>query len=269
MTTTTTANNHHETTVPPTIIVEQCSSCNSSKRKPLHHFLDTQQNDHHLSKKPNLSQLYSQFTNIHISSPETLRRAFSAPTSPPMQPFSNPLTPENNTNKSQTVLPRCASDPTPVLGFPVSSPESKIGNSSGNWTVKANTAPLPPRWNPMIRRRRRIEAARQMRRKREETRSQEKVKKMREIIGVTSRWLRRIAQDDQEKEQEQEGSQDTRVVQIPKEGENVGEKCDPETEEEAVSVEKIGECLVLQFKCNCSKTYQILLYGDVCYYKLM
>ncbi|WOH12660.1 hypothetical protein DCAR_0832167 [Daucus carota subsp. sativus] len=242
MTTTTTANNHHETTVPPTIIVEQCSSCNSSKRKPLHHFLDTQQNDHHLSKKPNLSQLYSQFTNIHISSPETLRRAFSAPTSPPMQPFSNPLTPENNTNKSQTVLPRCASDPTPVLGFPVSSPESKIGNSSGNWTVKANTAPLPPR--------------------------QEKVKKMREIIGVTSRWLRRIAQDDQEKEQEQEGSQDTRVVQIPK-GENVGEKCDPETEEEAVSVEKIGECLVLQFKCNCSKTYQILLYGDVCYYKLM
>ncbi|KAL1806363.1 hypothetical protein ACET3Z_029431 [Daucus carota] len=185
-----------------------------------------------------------------------------------MQPFLTPLTPENDTNKSQTVLPRCASDPTPVLGFPVSSPESKVGNSSGNWTVKTNTAPLPPRWNSMIsRRRRRIEAERM--RKRAEARSQEKVKKMREIMGVTSRWLRRIAQDDQEKEQEQEGSQDTHVAQNPKEEENVGEKCDPETEEEAVSVEKIGECLVLQFKCNCSKTYQILLYGDVCYYKLM
>lgn len=61
-----------------------------------------------------------------------------------------------------------------------------------------------------------MEAAR-MRRKREEARStQEKVKKMKEIIGVTSRWLSRIARDDQEKEQEQEGSRDTRVAQIHK-----------------------------------------------------
>lgn len=39
--------------------------------------------------------------------------------------------------------------------------------------------------------------------------------------------------------------------------------------EEAVSVEKVGESLIVHFKCPCSKAYQILLSGGNCYYKLM
>ncbi|KAH7859847.1 hypothetical protein Vadar_006206 [Vaccinium darrowii] len=42
-----------------------------------------------------------------------------------------------------------------------------------------------------------------------------------------------------------------------------------ETEtEEAVSVEKTGDCLVIHFKCPCKKDYQILLSGNNCFYKL-
>ncbi|OMO95207.1 hypothetical protein CCACVL1_05496 [Corchorus capsularis] len=39
--------------------------------------------------------------------------------------------------------------------------------------------------------------------------------------------------------------------------------------EEAVRVQKIGDCLDLLFKCPCGKGYQILLSGQNCYYKLI
>ncbi|KAK8634025.1 hypothetical protein V6N13_014854 [Hibiscus sabdariffa] len=39
--------------------------------------------------------------------------------------------------------------------------------------------------------------------------------------------------------------------------------------EEAVTVEKTGECLDLHFKCPCGKGYKILLSGKNCYYKLI
>ncbi|XP_010320788.1 uncharacterized protein [Solanum lycopersicum] len=38
--------------------------------------------------------------------------------------------------------------------------------------------------------------------------------------------------------------------------------------EEAVWVERMGNCLILHFKCPCGKGYQILLFGNNCYYKL-
>ncbi|KAL3642355.1 hypothetical protein CASFOL_013170 [Castilleja foliolosa] len=38
--------------------------------------------------------------------------------------------------------------------------------------------------------------------------------------------------------------------------------------QEAVWVEKNGECLVIRFKCPCGTGYQILLSGNDCYYKL-
>ncbi|KAL7258350.1 hypothetical protein ACSBR1_004469 [Camellia fascicularis] len=49
------------------------------------------------------------------------------------------------------------------------------------------------------------------------------------------------------------------------------EKDEPEiTEcEEAVSVERSGKWLIVHIKCSCGKGYQILLYGNICYYKLM
>lgn len=46
------------------------------------------------------------------------------------------------------------------------------------------------------------------------------------------------------------------------------EKQDTESEE-AVSVEKVGECLIIDFKCPCSSGYKILLSGGNCYYKLI
>ncbi|XVE62659.1 hypothetical protein DITRI_Ditri06bG0136900 [Diplodiscus trichospermus] len=39
--------------------------------------------------------------------------------------------------------------------------------------------------------------------------------------------------------------------------------------EEAVTVEKVGECLDLHFRCPCGKGYKILLSGKNCYYKLI
>lgn len=114
-------------------------------------------------------------------------------------------------------MQRCVSDPTPVLGFPVSSPESKIGNSPAEETPKTKTASLPPRRiNPMLRNRRRIEAERIRRRKCGDASSEEKVKKMKEIMGVTSQWLSRIAREDEPKQQEQEKCQDTYVAETPK-----------------------------------------------------
>ncbi|KAK6131601.1 hypothetical protein DH2020_034615 [Rehmannia glutinosa] len=38
--------------------------------------------------------------------------------------------------------------------------------------------------------------------------------------------------------------------------------------QEAMWVEKNGECLVLHFKCPCGNGYQILLSRKNCYYKL-
>ncbi|KAK4715346.1 hypothetical protein R3W88_013684 [Solanum pinnatisectum] len=38
--------------------------------------------------------------------------------------------------------------------------------------------------------------------------------------------------------------------------------------EEAVWVERMGNCLILHFKCPCGNGYQILLCGNNCYYKL-
>lgn len=114
-------------------------------------------------------------------------------------------------------MQRCVSDPTPVLGFPVSSPESKIGNSPAEETPKTKTASLPPRRiNPMLRHRRRIEAERIRRRKSGDASSEEKVKKMKEIMGVTSQWLSQIAQEDEPQRQDEEGCQDTHVAETPK-----------------------------------------------------
>ncbi|XP_047950604.1 mucin-7-like [Salvia hispanica] len=49
------------------------------------------------------------------------------------------------------------------------------------------------------------------------------------------------------------------------------EECEEETQnpsQEAVFVEKSGECLVLHFKCPCGDGYQVLLSGNNLYYKL-
>ncbi|PRQ41028.1 hypothetical protein RchiOBHm_Chr4g0442521 [Rosa chinensis] len=47
------------------------------------------------------------------------------------------------------------------------------------------------------------------------------------------------------------------------------EDCDQKRFEESVSVEKVGECIVIHFSCHCGVPYQFLLAGGNCYYKLM
>ncbi|KAK9935397.1 hypothetical protein M0R45_022500 [Rubus argutus] len=47
------------------------------------------------------------------------------------------------------------------------------------------------------------------------------------------------------------------------------EDCDQKRFEESVSVEKVGDCIVIHFSCHCGVPYQFLLAGGNCYYKLM
>ncbi|GKV50075.1 hypothetical protein SLEP1_g56791 [Rubroshorea leprosula] len=59
-------------------------------------------------------------------------------------------------------------------------------------------------------------------------------------------------------------SEEQRITNDPAKDEKEGEEI-----EDAVWVEKTGECLAVHFKCPCSKGYQILLSRGKCYYKLM
>ncbi|KAL1536167.1 hypothetical protein AAHA92_28858 [Salvia divinorum] len=90
--------------------------------------------------------------------------------------------------------------------------------------------------------------------------SVKRLKRMKERLKVMSEWWNQVAsEDDDEDNLESENDND------PK------EECEGGVEipsQEAVFVEKSGECLVLHFKCPCGDGYQILLSGNNCYYKL-
>ncbi|XVF06496.1 hypothetical protein REPUB_Repub06bG0053300 [Reevesia pubescens] len=86
----------------------------------------------------------------------------------------------------------------------------------------------------------------------EESPSGKRLKRMRERMKEMSQWW-------DEAMREVEDACTTEAIK------NDGElDC-----EEAVRVEKVGECLDLHFKCPCGKGYQILLSGKNCYYKLI
>ncbi|KAE9457652.1 hypothetical protein C3L33_10449, partial [Rhododendron williamsianum] len=88
----------------------------------------------------------------------------------------------------------------------------------------------------------------------------ERMSEMREMIQW---WEKIVGEEGEEEDNNGRGNHDIGTIT------EVECAAETETEEEAVSVERTGECLVLHFKCPCTKGYQILLSGNNCYYKLM
>ncbi|KAA8520565.1 hypothetical protein F0562_014821 [Nyssa sinensis] len=84
-----------------------------------------------------------------------------------------------------------------------------------------------------------------------------RLKRMKARVREMTQWWDEVLRED-----EDDG--------VPEDNNNNTQKDDSETEtEEAVSVERTAECLIIHFKCPCNKGYQILLSGKNCYYKLM
>lgn len=88
----------------------------------------------------------------------------------------------------------------------------------------------------------------------------ERMSEMREMIQW---WEKIVGEEGEEEDNNGRGNHDIGTIT------EVECAAETETGEEAVSVERTGECLVLHFKCPCTKGYQILLSGNNCYYKLM
>ncbi|XP_074348150.1 uncharacterized protein LOC141686937 [Apium graveolens] len=98
------------------------------------------------------------------------------------------------------------------------------------------------------------------------------LKKIKKGLRQMSQWFSEALEmeDDQEqedgKQEQQKGCECKHHTESPK----GKEWSEAENEiDEAVSVDKTGECLIIKFKCPCSKAYHILLSGTSCYYKLI
>ncbi|XP_051152786.1 uncharacterized protein LOC127266555 [Andrographis paniculata] len=95
-----------------------------------------------------------------------------------------------------------------------------------------------------------------------------RLKRMRERLRDMSQWCSHIV-DEEDEECENYSNNNHTPKEKSEEGEmenNNNSIANPA--QEAVWVEKDGECLVLHFKCPCGNGYQILLSGRNCYYKL-
>ncbi|KAK4357556.1 hypothetical protein RND71_023166 [Anisodus tanguticus] len=87
-----------------------------------------------------------------------------------------------------------------------------------------------------------------------------RLKRMKDGMKEMRQWCDLMIQEDVHEETEPE------IYKILKDDET--ETREEALCEEAVSVERMGSCLILHFKCPCGKGYQILLCGNNCYYKL-
>ncbi|KAL8026477.1 hypothetical protein ABFX02_14G029700 [Erythranthe guttata] len=180
--------------------------------------------------------------------PSPLRRTLSEPiqlTEPPPPQFSE-LPPLQNhqpppqessfpyQNNAQPFIYRTVSDPSPVL----------------NCQAAAAAAATPPRPNQSRHVSRSPSCG--------ESPSQKRLRRMKDRMREMSQWWNEVVLEGEDEDDEPENY-------IHK------EECGSETEnpkQEAVWVEKNGDCLVLHFKCPCGNGYQILLSGNNCYYKL-
>ncbi|XP_047938649.1 uncharacterized protein LOC125186339 [Salvia hispanica] len=196
-----------------------------------------------LPKKPILKHDHFGYKKLSLSqyfTPAPLRRTISEPIYSP------------GTTNSTAAPPRSSeipNSPAPVNAGQEMAPPALHRTMSAPIPVFAATPPRPsagrkPSRSPT----------------RGENPSAKRLKRMKERLKVMSEWWNQVAsEDDDEENLESENDND------PK------EECEGEAEipsQEAVFVEKSGECLVLHFKCPCGDGYQILLSGDNCYYKL-
>ncbi|GER41689.1 hypothetical protein STAS_18418 [Striga asiatica] len=203
-----------------------------------------------------------------VASSPPLRRTVSEPihtaddinpSAPPAQsefpfqsdPFSNP--PQENPNPNNVLqdslpLPNAP----PVVHRTVSDP-SPLANHQ---VVAAGGTPPYSRRPPLARNNQRSPSC-------AESPSTKRLRRMKERLKEMSQWWNQVVHEDEEDDDE---SENDFTENIQKEGPENDEVENPS--QEAVWVEKKGECLVLHFKCPCGTVYQILLSGNNCYYKL-
>lgn len=89
---------------------------------------------------------------------------------------------------------------------------------------------------------------------------------MKDRMREMSKWCDQVITEVDEEDEGEDHLASDEVLnnEAPK-----GDDCDCSETEEALSVEKNGECLIIHMKCPCSRAYQLLLSGNNCYYKLM
>lgn len=89
-----------------------------------------------------------------------------------------------------------------------------------------------------------------------------RLRRMKEQLREMSQWANQVSNDADDGEETVESSHrcSDEATKLQDESEDLPQ--------EAVFVEKSGDCLVLHFRCPCGNGYQILLSGNNCYYKL-
>ncbi|KAF5736693.1 hypothetical protein HS088_TW14G00843 [Tripterygium wilfordii] len=185
-------------------------------------------------------------------------------TLPGFNKVSLPSVPVHFQESSFPVLRRCASDP---CNPPQSPPEnSKIpgGNASTPSSYSASLPPLPPSLrrsvsDPMpspAKSFSRWSSSNEM--GPEQSTNSKRLKRMKEGLKEMKMWWEELLNEAEEA---------TAAEEITH---NLSAQADSVAEfEEAVTVERTGDCLLVNFKCPCGKGYQFLLSGKSCYYKLI
>ncbi|KAL6503529.1 hypothetical protein OROGR_025452 [Orobanche gracilis] len=95
-----------------------------------------------------------------------------------------------------------------------------------------------------------------------ESPSTKRLRRMNERLREMSNWWNQVVREGEEEDHESENYSIDKIHKEESENETGN------SSQEAVWVEKNGECLVIHFKCPCGSAYQILLSGNNCYYKL-
>ncbi|CAA0818675.1 Unknown protein [Striga hermonthica] len=205
-----------------------------------------------------------------VASSPPLRRTVSEPihtpddmnpSAPPAQSpaflFQSPKQPQENPNPNNVLqdsfpLP----NPPPVVHRTVSDP-SPLANHQ---VVAAGGTTPHSRRPPLARNTQRSPSC-------AESPSTKRLRRMKERLKEMSQWWNQVVQEDEEDDDDESENDFTENIrkEEPEKPEN-DEVGNPS--QEAVWVEKKGECLVLHFKCPCGTVYQILLSGNNCYYKL-
>ncbi|KAL3506241.1 hypothetical protein ACH5RR_031623 [Cinchona calisaya] len=97
----------------------------------------------------------------------------------------------------------------------------------------------------------------------EESPTNKRLKRMKDRVREMSQWWNEVIKESEEDSDSEDNNDNLSKEESESEvTENEG-PC-----QESVWVERNGGCLVLHFKCPCSKGYQIVLNGKNCYYKL-
>ncbi|CDO99330.1 unnamed protein product [Coffea canephora] len=164
----------------------------------------------------------------------------------------------NNQLPESSMVNPVATSPSGPLYRTISDP-----TSASYQVVTTTTPPRPPAarkvtWSPNA-----GEAGLNLK---EETPNTKRLKRMKDRLREMRQWWNEVIKEGEEdscsdSEDNDDLSKDnSEVCQVAG---SEGGPC-----EEAVWVERNGECLILHFKCPCGKGYQILLTGKSCYYKL-